>query len=45
VLAILKAQDFTHALALANNTRFALTGGVYSRTPGRLVWPQPVLCA
>lgn len=36
VLAVLKADDFSHALHLANNTRYALTGGVYSRKPSHL---------
>ncbi len=40
VLAVMKARDFTQALALANNTRFALTGGVYSRSPGHLARAQ-----
>ncbi|RRR65372.1 MAG: L-glutamate gamma-semialdehyde dehydrogenase [Candidatus Viridilinea halotolerans] len=30
VLAIIKADDFEHALAIANNTEYGLTGGVYS---------------
>ena len=33
VLAIIKVQDFDHALKVANSTRFALTGAVYSRSP------------
>ncbi|MFU8807194.1 MAG: L-glutamate gamma-semialdehyde dehydrogenase, partial [Bradymonadaceae bacterium] len=33
VLAILKAADFDEALEMANATRFALTGGIYSRSP------------
>ncbi|MFU8804978.1 MAG: L-glutamate gamma-semialdehyde dehydrogenase, partial [Bradymonadaceae bacterium] len=33
VLAILKAADFDEALEIANATRFALTGGIYSRSP------------
>ena len=36
VLAIMQADDFSHALQLANNTRYALTGGVYSRQPSHL---------
>ena len=36
VLAVLKAKDFENAIELANNTRFALTGGVYSRQPSHL---------
>jgi 1-pyrroline-5-carboxylate dehydrogenase len=30
VLAILKAKDFDHALEIANNTQFGLTGGVWT---------------
>jgi RHH-type transcriptional regulator, proline utilization regulon repressor / proline dehydrogenase / delta 1-pyrroline-5-carboxylate dehydrogenase len=33
VLAVIKAADFDEALAIANDTNFALTGGLYSRTP------------
>jgi len=33
VLAISKARDFDEALALANRSEFALTGGCYSRNP------------
>jgi RHH-type proline utilization regulon transcriptional repressor/proline dehydrogenase/delta 1-pyrroline-5-carboxylate dehydrogenase len=33
VLAVLSADDFEHALSLANATDYALTGGVYSRSP------------
>jgi RHH-type transcriptional regulator, proline utilization regulon repressor / proline dehydrogenase / delta 1-pyrroline-5-carboxylate dehydrogenase len=36
VLAVMVAADFTEAIALANNTVFALTGGIYSRTPSHL---------
>jgi RHH-type proline utilization regulon transcriptional repressor/proline dehydrogenase/delta 1-pyrroline-5-carboxylate dehydrogenase len=36
VLAVLPAEDFEQALALANGTRYALTGGVYSRRPSHL---------
>jgi len=31
VLAVLKARDYYHALEIANNTRYGLTGAVYSR--------------
>jgi RHH-type proline utilization regulon transcriptional repressor/proline dehydrogenase/delta 1-pyrroline-5-carboxylate dehydrogenase len=31
VLAIMRARDFDQALEWANSTRFALTGGVFSR--------------
>jgi RHH-type proline utilization regulon transcriptional repressor/proline dehydrogenase/delta 1-pyrroline-5-carboxylate dehydrogenase len=33
VLAVIKVKDFTEALAVANGTNYALTGGLYSRTP------------
>nr|CAA9257036.1 Proline dehydrogenase / Delta-1-pyrroline-5-carboxylate dehydrogenase [uncultured Armatimonadetes bacterium] len=33
VLAVLRARDLTDALALAEDTQYALTGGLYSRSP------------
>ena len=36
VLAVMRARDFDEALEWANGTRFALTGGVFSRSPERL---------
>jgi RHH-type proline utilization regulon transcriptional repressor/proline dehydrogenase/delta 1-pyrroline-5-carboxylate dehydrogenase len=33
VLAVLRARDYDHALRIANATDYALTGGVYSRSP------------
>lgn len=36
VLAFLKARDFDEALAIANNTEYGLTGGVYSAVRERL---------
>ncbi len=36
VLAVLKARDLDHALAIANDTEFALTGGVFSRSPANI---------
>jgi 1-pyrroline-5-carboxylate dehydrogenase len=36
VLAVLKAKDFDHALEIANNTEYGLTGAVYSRNPKKL---------
>jgi len=36
VLAVMKAKDFDQAIEWANSTRFALTGGVYSRSPRHL---------
>jgi RHH-type proline utilization regulon transcriptional repressor/proline dehydrogenase/delta 1-pyrroline-5-carboxylate dehydrogenase len=36
VLAVMRARDFTEALQWATGTRFALTGGVFSRSPHNL---------
>jgi RHH-type proline utilization regulon transcriptional repressor/proline dehydrogenase/delta 1-pyrroline-5-carboxylate dehydrogenase len=36
VLAVMAARDFDEALALANGTAYALTGGIYSRSPSRI---------
>ena len=36
VLSVIKAKDFTEALSIANATPYALTGGVFSRSPGHL---------
>ena len=36
VLAVLKAKDLDDALRIANGTPYALTGGVYSRSPANL---------
>jgi RHH-type proline utilization regulon transcriptional repressor/proline dehydrogenase/delta 1-pyrroline-5-carboxylate dehydrogenase len=36
VLAVLKAHDFEDALRIANDSKYALTGGVYSRSPANL---------
>lgn len=36
VLAVIKAKDFDHALEIANDTEFGLTGAVYSTDQGRL---------
>lgn len=33
VLVLLKARDIDHALELANNSDYGLTGGIYSRSP------------
>ena len=40
VLTIIQAQDFAMALAIANNTHYALTGGLYSRTPSHIQQAQ-----
>jgi RHH-type proline utilization regulon transcriptional repressor/proline dehydrogenase/delta 1-pyrroline-5-carboxylate dehydrogenase len=36
VLAVLKTRDLTHALQIANSTSYALTGGLYSRSPANI---------
>jgi RHH-type proline utilization regulon transcriptional repressor/proline dehydrogenase/delta 1-pyrroline-5-carboxylate dehydrogenase len=36
VLAVMKARDFAEALRMANDTCYALTGGLYSRSPANL---------
>jgi RHH-type proline utilization regulon transcriptional repressor/proline dehydrogenase/delta 1-pyrroline-5-carboxylate dehydrogenase len=33
ILAVLKSRDLTDALQIANGTKYALTGGLYSRSP------------
>ncbi len=37
VLAVMRAESFAEALELANSTDYALTGGVYSRSPAHLL--------
>ncbi|MFQ5927112.1 MAG: L-glutamate gamma-semialdehyde dehydrogenase [Terriglobia bacterium] len=36
VLAVIPAKDFDHALAIANDSEYGLTGAVYSRNPAKL---------
>lgn len=36
VLAVFRARDFEAAILLANDTDFALTGGIYSRSPSHI---------
>ena len=36
VLAVIRAKDFDHALNIANGTRYALTGGLFSRSPAHI---------
>ena len=36
VLAVIRAKDLSEALSIANSTEYALTGGVYSRSPANL---------
>ncbi|MBD2186087.1 L-glutamate gamma-semialdehyde dehydrogenase [Aerosakkonema funiforme] len=36
VLSVIKVKDFEEAIKVANGTNFALTGGLYSRTPSHI---------
>jgi RHH-type proline utilization regulon transcriptional repressor/proline dehydrogenase/delta 1-pyrroline-5-carboxylate dehydrogenase len=36
VLAVIRAKDLDEAIAIANGTRYALTGGIYSRSPANI---------
>ena len=36
VMAVLRAKNFSEALHIANNTAFALTGGIFSRSPANI---------
>jgi RHH-type proline utilization regulon transcriptional repressor/proline dehydrogenase/delta 1-pyrroline-5-carboxylate dehydrogenase len=36
VLSVIRARDFDHALAIANDSSYALTGGVFSRSPAHI---------
>lgn len=36
VLAMIRAEDFDEAMEIANGTNYALTGGVYSRSPAHI---------
>jgi 1-pyrroline-5-carboxylate dehydrogenase len=36
VLAVTKARDFDHAVALANDSEYGLTGAVYTRNPEKI---------
>ncbi|MDQ3061984.1 MAG: aldehyde dehydrogenase family protein, partial [Acidobacteriota bacterium] len=36
VLAVIKAKDFDHALEIANDTQYGLTGAVYSKNEEKL---------
>ncbi|HEY9805118.1 MAG TPA: aldehyde dehydrogenase family protein, partial [Candidatus Obscuribacterales bacterium] len=40
VLSVIRARNFVEALAIANGTQFALTGGLYSRTPSHIQQAQ-----
>lgn len=43
VLSVIRAKDFTEALEIANSTNYALTGGIYSRTPSHIEQAQAEL--
>ena len=36
VLSVIRARDLSHALAIANGTMYALTGGLHSRSPASI---------
>jgi RHH-type proline utilization regulon transcriptional repressor/proline dehydrogenase/delta 1-pyrroline-5-carboxylate dehydrogenase len=36
VLAVIRARDLDHAIEIANGTQYALTGGLYSRSPASI---------
>src|SRR5439155_26029645 len=36
LLTLMRADDFEHALAIANDTDYALTAGLFSRAPARI---------
>lgn len=40
VVAVIKVKDFNEAISVANSTNFALTGGLYSRTPSHIQQAQ-----
>jgi RHH-type proline utilization regulon transcriptional repressor/proline dehydrogenase/delta 1-pyrroline-5-carboxylate dehydrogenase len=40
VLAVIRANNFQEALEFANGTNYALTGGLYSRTPSHIAQAQ-----
>jgi RHH-type proline utilization regulon transcriptional repressor/proline dehydrogenase/delta 1-pyrroline-5-carboxylate dehydrogenase len=43
LLAVFRARDFDHAIAIANDTDYALTAGVFSRSPARLARAREAL--
>ncbi|GAB1539033.1 L-glutamate gamma-semialdehyde dehydrogenase [Scytonema sp. NUACC21] len=40
VIAVIKVKNFKEALEVANGTHYALTGGIYSRTPSHIQMAQ-----
>ena len=45
VLTVFRARDFEHAVALANDTDYALTAGVFSRSPAHIAYAAEKLRA
>jgi RHH-type proline utilization regulon transcriptional repressor/proline dehydrogenase/delta 1-pyrroline-5-carboxylate dehydrogenase len=45
VLSVLKSRDLDEAIQIANNTPFALTGGLYSRSPENIARVREELLA
>ena len=45
VLAVLRARDLEHAIALANDTDYALTAGIFSRSPANIARASAALRA
>jgi len=44
VLSVIKAKDFNRALEIANDSQFALTGGIFSRSPGHIEQVRREFC-
>ena len=40
VLALIRAKDFPSALQMANDSSYALSGGIYSRSPANIQWAR-----
>lgn len=40
VLAVIGAKDFAESIEIANMTEYALTGGLYSRSPAHIHWAK-----
>jgi RHH-type proline utilization regulon transcriptional repressor/proline dehydrogenase/delta 1-pyrroline-5-carboxylate dehydrogenase len=36
VVALIRAKDFSHAIQIANDTEYGLTGGIFSRSPANI---------
>jgi RHH-type proline utilization regulon transcriptional repressor/proline dehydrogenase/delta 1-pyrroline-5-carboxylate dehydrogenase len=45
LLVCLRASDFAHAVSLANAPPYALTAGVFSRSPSRIRWAAETMRA